>query len=306
MADALIVIRFVHFAAAMASFGTAAFHLYAFAGEARPGDAARASFDATLAGATRASAVVAVLSAVAMVPLVAAAMAGSAAAAFAPTVLGEVLVETSFGHAWCLHLAFAILLAALAIAAPRRAGAATVAALLVLASLGTVGHATIGRAAAGLAHQLNQMVHLAAGGIWLGGLLPLGLLLRRAVRSDGAAFAPLARTALPHFSQMGYAAVVLVALTGAINSVMLVGSFRGLVTTAYGRLLLVKLLLVAAMVALALVNRLRLLPRLDAAAADARVPLRALCRSVAFEQMLGLAILAVVAVLGTWPPASMR
>ena len=48
--------------------------------------------------------------------------------------------------------------------------------------------------------------------------------------------------------------------------------------------------------------RFRLLLRLREAA-EVGPPLRALCRSVAIEQALGLAILAVVAVLGTWPPA---
>jgi putative copper resistance protein D len=130
----------------------------------------------------------------------------------------------------------------------------------------------------------------------------LGLLLRRAVRPGGDAYIPLARSALPHFSQIGYAAVALVALTGTVNSVLLVGSCHALVTTPYGRLLSVKITLFAAMVGLALVNRFRLMPRLRDAA-SAVMPLRALFHSVVVEQALGLVILGVVAVLGTWPPA---
>jgi len=56
------------------------------------------------------------------------------------------------------------------------------------------------------------------------------------------------------------------------------------------------------MVGLALINRFRLVPRLSGATV-AIVPLGALYRSVLVEQALGLAILAVVALLGTWPPA---
>jgi putative copper resistance protein D len=154
----------------------------------------------------------------------------------------------------------------------------------------------------GLMHAVSQMVHLAAAGIWLGGLVPLGVLLRRATRPEGADYIALARTALPHFSQVGYAAVGLVALTGLINSVFLVGSLQALGATPYGRLLLVKIGLFAAMVGLALINRFRLLPRLrDPATAPG--PLVALCRSVAVEQVLGFVILAVVAILGTWEPA---
>jgi putative copper resistance protein D len=191
-------------------------------------------------------------------------------------------------------------------ALPRRrwqVGLTTLAALSVLASLGLTGHAAMDMGG-GTAHEINQMAHLTAGGLWLGGLLPLGVLLRRAVRPDGAAYVPLARIALPHFSQIGYAAVALLLITGTVNSVMLVGSFGAFATSPYGRLLAVKIALFLAMVALAMVNRFRLLPRLNGPKA-ASVPLRALARSVLAEQALGLAILAVVAVLGTWPPANM-
>ena len=307
MAEALIVLRLIHFAAAMASFGVGGFRLYAFAGEPAAATAARAAFDRQLAQLTLASGVLTLLSALAMVPCVAGSMAGSLESGFDPQVLEAVLLGTGFGHAWCLHLALAVLLVALS-ALPERyefPGATATLALLVLASLGWVGHAAMEEGAIGIVHRLNQAVHLAAGGIWLGGLLPLGLLLRRATGPGGGAFQSLARTALPHFSQMGYAAVVLVALTGMVNTALLVGSFDGLVDTPYGRLLLVKLALVAAMVAMALGNRFCLLPRVTGSM-DPAPPLRALYRSVAVEQGLGLAILAVVAVLGTWPPALTR
>jgi putative copper resistance protein D len=101
---------------------------------------------------------------------------------------------------------------------------------------------------------------------------------------------------------MGYAAVALLAATGALNTMLLVGSTHALVGTPYGRLLGLKILLFLAMVAVALFNRFRLLPRLrwDAQASAAAA---ALARSVLREQGLGFAILAVVSVLGTWPPA---
>jgi putative copper resistance protein D len=57
-----------------------------------------------------------------------------------------------------------------------------------------------------------------------------------------------------------------------------------------------------AMVVVALINRFRLAPRIshDSGA------LQALGRTVALEQGLGLAVLAIVSVLGTWPPALNR
>jgi len=302
--ELLEAVRFIHFTATMAAFGIGTFRLYAFAGDTAPAEAwARAAFDQTLARLMMTSAALALLSALAMVPCVAVEMAALPDAAFNPVILRVVLFATEFGHAWCWHVGFAVVLLALCLL-PRRRGqtaAATAAALLVLISLGWVGHAVMDMGGGVAVHVVCQMIHLAAAGLWLGGLLPLGILLRRAARAEGGSYTVLARTALPHFSQMGYMAVALVALTGLVNSVFLVGSFTALVATPYGRLLIAKLVLFAAMVGLALLNRFRLAPRLRDPD-TAHTPLRALCRSVAAEQALGLAILAVVAILGTWEP----
>ena len=109
----------------------------------------------------------------------------------------------------------------------------------------------------------------------------------------------LTRDAICHFSQMGYVAVALIALTGAINSLLLVGSLPAMFGTPYGRLLALKILLFLAMVVVALINRLRLAPRISHDSGT----VRALGRTVALEQSLGLGVLAIVSVLGTWPPA---
>jgi len=54
-----------------------------------------------------------------------------------------------------------------------------------------------------------------------------------------------------------------------------------------------------AMVAVALINRFHLAPRISREVSA----LRALGGAVAVEQGLALAVLAIVSVLGTWPPA---
>jgi putative copper resistance protein D len=101
---------------------------------------------------------------------------------------------------------------------------------------------------------------------------------------------------------MGYVAVAALAATGAINSLLLVGHIEALIDTPYGRLLGLKILLFSVMVVLALINRFRLLPRLRREP-EPSAPIAALARSVLCEQALGFAVLAVVSVLGTWPPA---
>jgi putative copper resistance protein D len=242
------------------------------------------------------------LTGLAMVPCVTAEMTGSATAGFDISMDRTMLSETEFGHAWCWHLGFAVALVAASLMPRRRwqTGLAGAAALLALASLGWVGHAAMDMGGRAI-HQVNQMAHLIAAGAWLGGLLPLEMLLRRALRSDGGTYEFLARAALPHFSQMGYAAVTLLVVTGTVNGIMLVGSFHALLTTGYGRLLMIKIALFAAMVGLATINRLRLLPRLRGQP-PLTEPFSVLCRSVLGEQALGMAILAVIAVLGTSPP----
>src|ERR1700741_4792532 len=84
MAAALIALRFVHFAAAMAAVGIVAFQLYAFAGvpEKAAEAPARAELDPRLAHITTAASGILLLTALAMVPCVTAQMAGSAAAGF--------------------------------------------------------------------------------------------------------------------------------------------------------------------------------------------------------------------------------
>ena len=75
-----------------------------------------------------------------------------------------------------------------------------------------------------------------------------------------------------------------------------------LVDTDYGRLVALKVALFVVIVATAVVNRLKLRPRLSAA--DARSTLVALRRNALAELCLGVAILAVVASLGLTPPSA--
>jgi copper resistance protein D len=226
-------------------------------------------------------------------------MAGAGAAALDPGTIAAVLTDTAFGHVWCLRLAVAAALVAAA-CVPRQRGLQLALAAVLLASLGWVGHAAMAPGLIGLGHKLNQTLHLLAGGLWLGGLIPLGWLLRRVQRRPDAEWVDMLRVVLPPFSRMGYGAVAVLALTGAVNTALLVGSAGRLLTTPYGRLLTLKIVLFIVMVAVAAGNRFRLAPRVLAGTESPD----ALAHAVLAEQVLGLAILAVVSVLGTWAPAA--
>jgi putative copper resistance protein D len=300
MDEVLYACRFVQFTAAMVIFGASSFQFYALAGgHATAAPSILAGFDAWLGRMTLATAIVALVSALALLLCQAAAMAGSPAAAIDPVTVTAVLFETRFGRVWLWHLLTAILIVLACLGQPRgRQPIVLIFSLLLLASLGWIGHAAMDEGPARVAHELNQTVHLLAAGLWLGGLVPLAWLLRRARAAEQDAGLTLTRDAIRHFSQVGCVAVAFIALTGAINSLLLVGSFGAMVGTPYGRLLALKILLFLAMVVVALINRFHLAPRI---CSDA-ITLSALCRTVGLEQGLGLCILAVVSVLGTWPP----
>jgi copper resistance protein D len=303
MDEVLYTCRFVQFTAALVMFGALAFRLYAVpGGDAGTAPSVLAEFDAWLGRITRATAIVALVSALALLLCQTAAMAGSPAAATDPVTVTAVLFETRFGRIWLCHLLLAIFLVLACLGRPhRRQRVVLILSLPLLASLGWIGHAAMDEGVARIGHELNQTVHLLAAGLWLGGLVPLGWLLRRARTAQDDAGIIVTRDAIRHFSQMGYVAVALIALTGTINTLLLVGSLGAMFGTPYGRLLALKILLFLAMVAVALINRFRLLPRL-CREPQPSAPIAALARSVLFEQGLGFAVLAVVSVLGTWPP----
>lgn len=92
-----------------------------------------------------------------------------------------------------------------------------------------------------------DVVHLLAVGVWLGGLAALVATLR--------AGEPIGRTAVRRFSRLAFGSVVVLVLTGLYQSWRQVGSWDALTGTEYGRWLLVKVGLVAVLVAIASVSR---------------------------------------------------
>jgi putative copper resistance protein D len=95
--------------------------------------------------------------------------------------------------------------------------------------------------------------------------------------------------------------VALILLTGIVNSWVLVGSIAGLTSSLYGRLLLAKIWLFAMMLGFAAFNRIGLTPRLPNEVPRAA---RQLVINSCIELGLGIAVLAIVGVLGVLQPAS--
>jgi putative copper resistance protein D len=223
-----------------------------------------------------------------------------------PLPLGElmrmVLLETSFGPVWAVQLGLAVLLLGVVLAGASVRVVLAVAAA-VLASEAWVGHAAMEAGIPGALRRGVMVVHLLAGGAWLGGLVPLSRLLLEARRAGQGPLLGAACTALSRFSRVGYVAVGLVLLSGAANTYFLVAA-EGTFSGRYGLVLAVKLGLVAGLLSLALANRALLLPRLREEGSAGLATLTALERNVVLEQLFGLLVLGSVSVLGLLPPSS--
>lgn len=235
-------------------------------------------------------------------------MAGSLSEAIKPASLSFMITGTALGMAMVVRAAVAVLalLATLALRPGRALWSLMVTAgLIVSASFAWTGHGAATEGSGGLVHLTADIIHAVAAALWLGALVALSYLLLRRTAPDDAAI----HRALHGFAGLGTLAVVLLVVTGLVNSWFLVGPARiaGLWSNPYGQLLIAKLGLFALMFALAAGNRFHLTPALGSALADGEDPRRALQRlrrSVGAETLVGALLLAVVAVMGTLAPPS--
>jgi copper transport protein len=192
-------------------------------------------------------------------------------------------VAGSYGEAALARLA---LVALFVLVLERRPWRPVVAIIAVL-SLGTVtwaGHARTGRWVA--AAVPLDVAHLAAGALWLGGLVVVVVVVLRRLGDDEAV--PVAA----RFSPVAAACVAVVVATGTVQSWRQLGSLAGFQDTTYGRLLVVKVVLVAVVVVLGAMSRSRL-----------RAGDRSLRSSVRAEAVLGVTVLAVTSLLVAADPA---
>ncbi len=105
---------------------------------------------------------------------------------------------------------------------------------------------------------VTDMLHLAAGTAWLGGLVGLAFALRALSGREREAALALSR-----FSTLAATALALLVATGSLMSWRILGSWGRFVDTTYGRLLLVKIGVVVVVALVAAFNRYRLLPRIS-------------------------------------------
>ena len=177
---------------------------------------------------------------------------------------------------------------------------------VALGSLAWTGHGAADEGVVGDIHLASDVAHVLAAGVWVGALVGLLLVLRKASvrQGDQERRIASAQDALANFGTVGSLAVALIVLTGLVNSWLLVGleNVLALPNTTYGRLLILKLVLFVGMLRLAARNRFVLTPAMSPPVEYAGDALKRVSRSVTFEASFATIILGLVAWLGTLAP----
>lgn len=210
--------------------------------------------------------------------------------------------ETPMGKAWVVRMG-ALALVAIMLLRPSAPAAPASLGAIALGSLAWTGHGAAGEGGAGTVQLAGDLVHLVAAGAWLGALVGLAAMLWAG--NNAAA----THRAVERFAPVGTVIVAAIVGSGLVNGLYLVGwpNLGRLTSTLYGQLLLLKLALFGGMLGLAAINRFRLSPTFgNAQSQDVKSARRALWRSLMVETAAALAILGLVAWLGTLAPPMSR
>jgi putative copper resistance protein D len=228
----------------------------------------------------------------------AAAMVGGDATLLDAEMLRFIALETSHGQGAAVRLLALATLAALVLRSDRFRLLATMLGVVALASLAWSGHAGGGEGATGILHRASDILHLIAAAVWIG---TLALLITSLMRRATAIYEVVA--ALRRFSTTGSMVVGVLIVTGVINLAMIADLTRptDLIASDYGQTLAVKVALFLAMLAFAAANRWHFTPQLEQAAGR---DTRAIRMSLSLELCLGIAVVLVVALLGTLSPGA--
>lgn len=151
-----------------------------------------------------------------------------------------------------------------------------------------------------------DLLHVLTGGLWLGGLAGLVILLASVRAAHVSAALPYAKL-LDRFSIIAATALVLLAASGVVQTLLILPEPRALIDTGYGRVLLVKIGVTAVAAVLATTNHYRLLPRIRAAR-NGTAAFRRLRRGALNEAaILALAVITAGVLVGLSPvPAAPR
>jgi len=221
------------------------------------------------------------------------------------TAIDAFLTSSGIGTAWKVRI-IALLITGATVIRNKWLPLTALASAAALATLAWTGHGSIDEGTVGWVHLGADILHLIASSAWMGGLLGLILLVVRPIARIDTEHLEFTHRALHGFGTIGTVVVATLFVTGLVNSWLMVGvdHVAILSATRYGQLLIAKLALFALMLGLAALNRFQLTPAFERSIAGASHAgaLRALRLSLAIEATSIVAILGLVAALGTLAP----
>lgn len=303
----LVIARWIHFACVFLLFGASFFWLYERAERSSPGPG---GLPRTLRATTlllRIAAPLAAISGVTWLALVLVNMTHYFGSVVDPEDLELYFFETPFGTVSILRLSLFAIAVVIAFAPLRgrwRFALLVPVSALLLITQAWFGHSNEGTGLYRITMITAYGIHTLAAAAWAGGLPPLLFAMIEQRRFGAYEPRENALEICGRFSLMAMVAVTLVVLSGIANAGFRVeGSFLKLFDSDYGDLLLKKIAVVAAMLALAYLNRFLLVPRLRAAGAKDLRQINWLKYSLMFDIGLGALVLYASAILGiTMPP----
>lgn len=239
-------------------------------------------------------------------------MAGSPLMESLPLV-PQVLRQVHFGHVWSLHL-IALVALWLGWAVSRRLsfeggmGLMLAAALVLAFTYSASSHA----ADQGdfRAPEIIDWLHVLAASAWGGGIIASILFIFPALRNQRKEQWALIADIASRLSALSAFALMIVILSGLLNATLRLGDFGALITTPYGHILGIKLLLVAAMACIGAINRFFLVPKVQQWTTTPAKSDHALSQfrvALFIDTVLVLMVLiAAAALIQGMPPASMQ
>jgi len=204
---------------------------------------------------------------------------GNFASALAPTLLSSLVTGGRFGTYWLVRVVVLILALILSLALlqlhrlPFKRRTRRVLDILPWTNLllGLALFIAIAMSSHAAAVSRNLLVyavvidwlHLVAAALWVGGMMFIATsylpVLRRSIVAERARSLV---TVLPYYSPWAIAGVIIMAVTGPFSATIHLASWEQLLSTAYGRALVVKILLVGALLLTSAYHVLLLRPRL--------------------------------------------
>jgi putative copper resistance protein D len=240
--------------------------------------------------------------------------------------IGTVLHKTHYGLLWSWRAAAVLCLGVIWLIQRRHSSvrllsvAAFAALIFSVISLSATGHG--GDDGVLSTTNIANSLHILGALVWGGAIIAFALLILPGLMRDRqSATQALLAVSSQRLSSLAGIALVVTLVPGIYNAWSLVGSWHGLWSTLYGQLLMAKIILVTAMIALGAVNRYRYVPSLLVQAgrprphslfplphflktsADRSTP-KYFLRSLKAEALLLLAVLSLAATLSQEMPAT--